>query len=118
MLDRVKQALFFAILADECRYSSGKEQLALFFRYVHFDDNTRKFSVHEDFVKFLHCPRTSGEALFEILKDFMAKKGIPMENGRGQGYDGGGNMSLKHKRLQARVTSACPKTHYHLCDAH
>ena len=69
-------------------------------------------------MKFLHCPRTSGEALFEILMDFMAKKGIPMENGRGQRYDGGGNMIGKHKGLQARVTRAYPKMHYHWCDAH
>ena len=43
---------------------------------------------------------------------------IALENGRGQGYDGGGNMIGKHKGLQARVTRAYPKMHYHWCDAH
>ena len=28
---------------------------------------TQVFSVHEDFVCFLHCERTSGEALFKVL---------------------------------------------------
>ena len=52
-----------------------------FFSYVRFDDKTQKFSVHEDFVKCLNCARMSGKALFEILMDYMVKKGITMKNG-------------------------------------
>ena len=59
--------MFFAIMADECRDSSGEEKLALFFRYVWFDAIARKYSVHEDFTQFLHCHRMSGAALFQLL---------------------------------------------------
>jgi len=44
--------MFFAIMADNYRDSSGEEKLALFFRYVWFDAISRKYSVHEDFTQF------------------------------------------------------------------
>jgi len=42
--------------------SAGKQQLALFFRYIWFDPMSLVYSVKEDFVQFLHCPRLLGEA--------------------------------------------------------
>ena len=88
IIDRVKKAMFFSILVDECRDSSGKEQMSVFFRYVWKNTITGKYSVHEDFTTFLHYPRISGAALFTVLmggKDggYTGRKGIPMENGRG-----------------------------------
>ena len=123
IIDRVKKAMFFSILVDECRDSSGKEQMSVFFRYVWKNTITGKYSVHEDFTTFLHCPRTSGEALFTVLMGgedggYTGRKGIPMENGRGLGSDGGGNMAGKQNGLQAHVRRAYPKMHFHWCDGH
>ena len=109
VIDRVKSCWFFSILADECRDSAGKQQLALFFRYVWFDPISSVYSVEEDFVQFLHCPRLSGEALFNLLLSYVNRNQIPMQNGRGQGYDGGSNISGKHNGLQAWVKRAYPK---------
>ena len=78
VIDRVKSCWFFSILADECRDSAGKQQLALFFRYVWFDPISSVYSVEEDFVQFLHCPRLSGEALFNILVSYVNRNQIPM----------------------------------------
>jgi len=41
--------------------------LSLFFRYVWFDEESTKYSVHEDFVVFLRCQKVSGEELFKNL---------------------------------------------------
>jgi hypothetical protein len=71
---------FFSILADECRDSSGKEMMALFFRYVWKDPVTGLYTVEEDFVQFLHCPKVTGEGLFQVLMDYTTAKGIPMQN--------------------------------------
>ena len=40
--------MFFSILVDECRDSSGKEQMSVFFRYLWKDTISGKYSVHED----------------------------------------------------------------------
>ena len=118
ILNRLKKAIFFAIMADECRDASGEEKMALFFRYVYFDENTGLFSVHEDFVQFLHCERTSGEALYNVLMEYVTRKGIRMEHGRGQGYDGGGNMSGIRSGLQARIKATYPKMPFVWCHGH
>ena len=115
VLDRVKSCWFFSILADECRDSSGKEMMALFFRYVWKDPVTGLYTVEEDFVQFLHCPKVTGEGLFQVLMDYTTAKGIPMQNGRAQGYDGGGNMAGKNNGLRARVEAAYPKMPYQWC---
>ena len=67
--------------------------LSLFFRYVWFDEQSAKYSVHEDFVIFLHCQTVSGAELFNILMEYVTEKNILMENGRGQAYDGRANMA-------------------------
>ena len=110
-------------MADECRDSSGEEKLALFFRYVWFDAISRKYSVHEDFTQFLHCHRMSGAALFHLLMGgedggYMGRKKIDLSKGRGQAYDGGGNMAGKHNGLQAHVTRANSKFLFVHCHGH
>ena len=86
-MDRVKKALFFSILMDECKDSAGKEQMALFFRYVYWDPLARKFSVAEDITAliFLHCPVTSGKALFEILLEYCTKREFLCTTARARG---------------------------------
>ena len=81
VLERIKTGLLFSLLADECRDSCGKHMLPLFFRYVWFDEESTKYSVHEDFVVFLHCQKVSGGELFNILMEYVRKKNIPIKNG-------------------------------------
>ena len=55
-----------------------------------------------------------GAALFHLLMGgedggYMGRKKIDLSKGRGQAYDGGGNMAGKHNGLQAHVTRANPK---------
>ena len=79
---------------------------------------TGLYTIEEDFVQFLHCPKVTGEGLFQVLMDYTTAKGIPMQNGRAQGYDGGGNMAGKNNGLQARVKAAYPKMPYQWCAGH
>ena len=66
--------------------------------YLYFSDMfglMRKVqnTLHEDFVVFLRCQKVSGGELFNILIEYVTEKNIPMENGRGQAYDGRANMA-------------------------
>ena len=105
VLERTKRGLLFSLLDDECRESSGKQMLSLFFRYVWFDEENTKYSVHEDFVVFLRCQKVSGGELFNILIEYVTEKNIPMENGRGQAYEVeqtwlGATMDCRHMSKQ------------------
>ena len=71
VLERIKRGLLFSLLADECRGSCGKQMLSLFFRYVWFDEESTKYSAHEDFVVFLRCQKVSGGELFNILIEYL-----------------------------------------------
>ena len=59
LVDDVKRAKFFSILADEATDCSNTEQMALVLRFV---DNSSK--IREDFLGFIECSdELSGEAL-------------------------------------------------------
>ena len=120
VLNRIKKVQSWLMNAETVLV---KKNWPFFFRYVWYDEETNTFSVHEDFVCFLHCERTSGEELFKVLMGgedggYMGRNQIPLQNGRGQGYDGAGNMTGLHNGLQARVCNLYPKMHFHWCSGH
>ena len=86
--------------------------LSLFFRYVWFDEESTKYSAHEDFVVFLCCQKVSGGELFNILIEYVTEKNIPMENWRGQAYDGRANMAGCNNGLQAHAKAALALMHF------
>ena len=80
MLDRV---VFFQSWQMSAEIVHAKLNLtSLFFWYVYFDKATGLYSIHEDFVTFSHCPRTTVAAIYDVLIAYMVLQGIPMQNGR------------------------------------
>ncbi|KAJ8312273.1 hypothetical protein KUTeg_009646, partial [Tegillarca granosa] len=61
ILGKVKQAQFFAILADEWTDKSTKEQLSICLRYLYKERGS--INIHEDFVCFVEADSTKGELL-------------------------------------------------------
>ena len=98
IVDEVKNAKEFTILADEASDISCKEQLSLVIRFV-----DQKSIIREEFLGFLHCKDgTSGKALANLIMDQLKELGIDIHDCHGQRYDGAGN-EWEYKGVAARI---------------
>ena len=111
LIDEIKAARWFSVLADEVT-SSNKEELALCFRFV--DKNK---DIREEFLLF-HLPRITGEVIATTILDFLQMTGLDATNIRGQGYDGAANMSSDNVGVQRRIKQQSPKAVYVHCSGH
>ncbi len=99
LVGEIKDAKFFSILADEATDCANVEQMAVVLRFV---DNLLK--IREEFLGFILCQKgLSGEALSDKISKFINGIGLSMEDCRGQGYDGAGNMAKKFSGVTARI---------------
>ncbi|KAF0709155.1 zinc finger MYM-type protein 1-like [Aphis craccivora] len=114
IVEKVKKATYFSILADETTDTSHVEQLSISIRYVDSDSKT----IREDFVKFLKVIDLSGEALGKTITELIEQIGLSLMNLRGQGYDGAANMSGKFKGTQAYILKHQPLATYVHCYSH
>ena len=111
LVDDVKKAKFFSLLADEATDCSNTEQMAVVLRFI---DESLK--IREDYLGFIPCSDgLSGEALSENISKFITSIGLRMEECRGQGYDGAGNMAGKLSGLAARIQCRFEKVIYVHC---
>ena len=89
IINEIKEAKFFSVLADEACDVSNKEQMPLVLRFIDTNGDIR-----EDFIKFILCENgVSGEAIADSIITEIRELGLDMENCRGQGYDDAGNMA-------------------------
>jgi hypothetical protein len=77
----------FAILVDEARDISVKEQLAIVLRYV-----DKKGHVIEHFLGTTHVSNTTAAVLKMAIESVLIKHHLSISRLRGQGYDGASNM--------------------------
>ena len=109
LIDEIKTAKFFTILADEVE-SHHVEQLLLCIRFV--DD---KKEIPEEFLEFGKCTQVSGEAIANQIIHITVKAGLDTKDCRRQGYDGASNMSSEAVGVQARIKVWCEKAVYTHC---
>ena len=113
IIRRVKEAAFFAIIADETPDSGKIEQLSLFVRYV------RNGTIEERLLSVEPAmDQTTAEALLHTIRDKLENCGIAISNLRGQCYDGASNVSGIYTSLQARVKELSSSALYTHCYAH
>ena len=84
ILTEVKDAKWFALIADETRDISGVEQFAVSLRWV-----DTCYNVYEDIIGMVEVDQTDA-TLSSTLKDVI-HCGLPLSNCRGQTYDGASN---------------------------
>ncbi|KAK8450407.1 hypothetical protein SEVIR_6G022432v4 [Setaria viridis] len=89
----------FAVLVDEARDASIKEQMAVVVRFVN-----DKGSVIERFLGIEHVSNTTSTSLKEALDTMLRRYGLSISKIRGQGYDGASNMRGQFHGLQRLVT--------------
>ncbi|XP_028409249.1 52 kDa repressor of the inhibitor of the protein kinase-like [Dendronephthya gigantea] len=111
----VKRARFFSVLADEATDCSNSEQMAMVLRFV----DSCSMKIREEFLGFIQCnDGLSGEALSVNILQFISSLGLHMEECRGQGYDGAGNMAGKFSGVAARIQRNFDKAIYVHCGSH
>ncbi|XP_028101773.1 zinc finger MYM-type protein 1-like [Camellia sinensis] len=83
---------FFAILVDESRDVSTKEQMAVVLRYV-----DKRGIITERFLGLIHVADTTVLSLKAAIESMFSKLGLSLSRIRGQGYDGTSNMQAVAK---------------------
>nr|XP_034601362.1 zinc finger MYM-type protein 1-like [Setaria viridis] len=104
---------WFAVLVDEARDASIKEQMVVVVRFVN-----DKGSVIERFLGLQHVSDTTSSSLKGALVSMLAKYGLSIAKVRGQGYDGASNMRGQFHGLQRLVLNENPFAFYIHCFAH
>ena len=87
LLSSIRQATWYAVIADETADVANHEQLSLSIRWV-----GEEYDINEDFIGLVHVPRTTSNTLTMAIKDVLVRCALPLAQCRGQGYDGASNM--------------------------
>ena len=112
ILDRVKRAIWYTVIADEVTDVSNKEQLSLVLRYV--DPDT--VLVREDLISFFECDEgITGSSLAKKITESLESFGLDLGKLRGQSYDGAGNMAGTIRGTAALISAQYPLALYLHC---
>ena len=112
IVDQIKQAKYFSILADETTDNSRNPQLSLCLRYVHENE------ICERFVCFAELEDFSGQGIAKQILSILAEIGLDIDCMVGQGYDGAAAMSGIKNDVQKHVRDVCSSAVYTHCAAH
>ena len=75
--------------------------------------------IREEFLGFLPCKQgLTGEAIPTTIKDLFHEQNLAIDNCRGQGYDGAGNMAGKPSAVVTRIQEVNEKAFYVHCNSH
>ena len=113
ILSEIKNATWFALIADETRDVGGLEQFAVSLRWV-----DKSYSIYEDVIGLVQVDQTDGATLASTLKDVLIRCGLQLSCCRGQTYDGASNMSGHLSGVASRLKAEEPRAHYVHCVAH
>jgi hypothetical protein len=112
-VQRVHEARYFTILADETTDAGKKEELSISLRYV-INGNVR-----ENFISFTPLGiDTTGAAIAEVILKELKSVGVDTKYMIGQGYDGASCMSGYISGVQACIRKTCPSAIYVHCASH
>ena len=114
IIEDITKSKFYTSIADEASDSSGKEQMSLVLRFVDGEMNIR-----EEFIAFLHCKwGLSGAQLAQLILEALDNLTLPIEDCRGQGYDGAGAVAGHLNGLSAHILRLNSKALYTHCYSH
>lgn len=113
LLNEIRKAEWFSIIADETRDISGGEQLSISLRWV-----DTSYTVYEDLIGLVEVEQTDAATLAETIKDTLLRSNIQLIQCRGQAYDGASNMAGHLNGVAVRLQREEPRAHYVHCLAH
>ena len=109
LLVKIQAAEYFALIGDETRDVSGKEQFAISIRWVN-----SAYVINEDLITLAEVEQTDGAT----LKNVLMCNGLQISKCYGQAYDGASNMSGHLNGVAPRIQKEQPQAHYIHCVAH
>ena len=114
VIDEVKEAKFYSVIADEVTDAANREELSLVLRYV-VDDG-----IKEMFLDFIEVERITitGRDLGMAILNWLKTHGISLTNMHGQCYDGASNMSGARSGCKTVIQREAPLALYFHCTAH
>uniref|UniRef100_H3ADW4 DUF4371 domain-containing protein n=1 Tax=Latimeria chalumnae TaxID=7897 RepID=H3ADW4_LATCH len=113
LMKEIHEAGLFSIIIDETADISVREQVSVCFHIVNKDLDTE-----EIFFSFYNTSNVISQALSSLLKDVLLRFNFPLEQCRGQRYDGAANVTGCRQGLQALVQEDEPRAVYVHCLAH
>ena len=112
IVEEILEAKYYSILGDEAT-SHNEEKLSIVIRFVDANKDIR-----EEFLEFKDLQRTTGAAVSETFLSTLRSLNIPIEDCRGQGYDGAASMSSQRVGVQANILTHAPNAAYVHCASH
>lgn len=103
----------FAILVDESRDVSYKEQMAICLRYVN-----KEGAVVERFIGVVHVKCTTALSLKSAIYSILSEHSLSPSRIRGQGYDRASNMKGDISGLKTLIKKETQAAYYIHCFAH
>ena len=97
-MDRIKNANWFSIMADETCDVANIEQLSFFVRYISKDLKT-----HESFIGMHEVENTKSEHLVNTIKKILEDCNFDFNKIRGQCYDKAASMSGEKSGVKTRI---------------
>lgn len=118
ILHLIRKNKYYSIILDCTPDVSHTEQMTVVFRFIMFNESSRKLEIHEHFLEFCPINNSTGIGLSEYLLDLLSKLNLNIFDMRGQGYDNGANMRGKHNGLQKKILDINPRAFFVPCSAH
>lgn len=116
ILDDVRSAKCFSVMADECADVSTKEQMSICLRFV--DENSCQPDVREEFLGFIELDNTTADSIAKEIMKFLDDCNLDVAYLRGQGYDGASVMAGKVSGVSTQILKQQPKALYCHCQGH
>ena len=113
IIQTVREASQFAVIVDGTTDVTGCHQESICLRYVDND-----LQPHEEFIGFYEAPDSTGTTIANCIFDVLIRLQLPLEQLRGQTYDGASNMAGVYRGCQALVKFRQPLALYVHCGAH
>jgi hypothetical protein len=114
LLENVRQAPCFSVIADETRDMSGLEQFSVSVRWL----DVETCDVREDCIGLVSVETTDSATLAAVIKDTLLRCNLDMNVLVGQGYDGASNMSGRIHGVATRISDEYPAALYVHCNNH
>lgn len=113
ILVKIREAGYFGIMADETRDISNKEQLVICCRWV-----DECYNIHEDPLGLVQISSCTADSIVAHLKDVLLRCILPLNQCRGQGYDGAAAMSGRFRGVSTQIQQQEPRAIPVHCLAH
>ena len=97
-LNAIKQCKFYSTMSDEYTDVANKEQLSFCLRWI--DEN---LCAKEDFLGYYELLNIKSDTIVAVIRDCLIRFELPIQNLRGQTYDGASNMMGKRSGVAQQI---------------